>query len=92
MNYTEVYNSIYNAIKTDLIPHEVAHGASLRISDAINGIYMFLLQNYPESINSLGDIINNFWTSQKFGGYDLDDKGQPIGFGINATGLNNKFQ
>ena len=79
-NYTKVYKDIYGVIKKDNIPHEDAHKAAIKITEAVLDIYMFTEQ-YP---SGLTDIIN-----YKFGGIDLDDKGQPIGFGINATGLNN---
>lgn len=67
-------------IKKKNMPHETAHKAAVRITEAILDIYMFAEEHPSE----LTDIMN-----YKFGGIDLDDKGQPIGFGINATGLNN---
>jgi hypothetical protein len=35
------------------------------------------------------NIVSDFSSNNKIGGYDLDDRGQPIGFGTSATGLNN---
>ncbi len=78
--YTKTYRGIYSMVKKESMPHETAHKAALKITDAILDIYLFA-EEYP---SELTDIIN-----YKFGGFDLDDKGQPIGFGINATGLNN---
>lgn len=85
MNYTETYRKIYSSIKTETMPHEVAHYAALRITDAISHIYQTSQVYKEETLDIIKDVIAEF----KIGGYDLDDKGQPASFGTSATGLNN---
>lgn len=51
-NYTDVYNSIYKEIKREFIPHEKAHYAALKISDAIMDIYL-LTREKEEGLQKL---------------------------------------
>lgn len=85
MNYTETYKKIYASIKIDNVTHEIAHNAALRIADAIMDIYQISCVYKEETLDIVKSIVSEF----KIGGYDLDDKGQPIGFGIKAVGLKN---
>jgi hypothetical protein len=85
MNYTETYRKIYSSIKTETMPHEIAHNAALRIADAIGHIYQTSQVYKEETLDIIKDVIAEF----KIGGYDLDDRGQPTNFGTSATGLNN---
>lgn len=65
LDYTSIYREVYSVIKKDNMPHEIAHNASLRISEAISDIYLFTKEYSGEAL----DIIKN-----QFGGFDLDDK------------------
>jgi len=46
LNYTEIYCTIYAAIKTDAVSHEKAHVASIRITDAIVDLHYTKLGGY----------------------------------------------
>ena len=85
MNYTETYRKLYASIKIEDTPHEVAHRASLRIADAISYLYLTSKTYNEETMEVVKEAVSGL----KIGGYDLDDRGQLIGFGTSATGLNN---
>lgn len=88
MNYTETYNQIYKIIEKVNLPHEKTHIASLRIADALNEIYVYTNKQFPEILSEILQAAEEFCAEAKFGGYDLDDYGYPLGFGIKSTGLN----
>lgn len=74
MNYTECYKQIYAAISKLDIPHENINKATLRITDALNDIFVYTKMQFPSIINEIMDIVEDFSTTVKLGGYDLDDK------------------
>ncbi len=78
INYTHLYNKIYSAIKTDDIPHDKAHRSALRIADAINDIYIYTNVQYPDKLDDILDTVEFFCNAIRLGGYDLDDKGNPL--------------
>lgn len=89
MNYTDTYRKIYEVISNLDLPHEKKHHAALRIADSLNEIYVYSNKQFPEILPQILDIAKDFCSEAKLGGYDLDDNGYPIGFGIKATGLKN---
>jgi hypothetical protein len=89
MNYTDTYRKIYEVISDLDLPHEKKHRAALKITDSLSQIYMYSNKQFPEVLPQILEIAKDFCADAKIGGYDLDDKGQILGFGINATGLNN---
>ena len=89
MNYTDTYRKIYEVISILDLSHEKKHQAALRIADSLSQIYIYSNRQFPEVLPQILDIAKDFCADAKIGGYDLDDKGYPNGFGINATGLNN---
>lgn len=88
MNYTDTYRKIYEVISNLDLPHEKKHHAALRIADSLSQIYIYSNRQFPEILPEILEVAKEFLTDAKIGGYDLDDSGQPIGFGIKATGLN----
>lgn len=63
MNYTEVYRSIYSLIKKAEIPHEVTHNISIRITDAISDLHIYVSKNCSEVLPEIKEIIQTFWAS-----------------------------
>ena len=91
MNYTDTYKKIYEVVSKLGLPHDNTHNASLRIADALNDIYVYTNRQFPEILPEILHIAEGFCADAKVGGYDLDDKGNPVGFGIKASGLNNSL-
>ena len=79
MNYTETYRRIYSIISKVDIPHEKKHTATLRIADALNDILIYTKRQFPEVMDEILMAVQDFCDDVKIGGYDLDDKGFPIG-------------
>ncbi|MEY4334021.1 MAG: hypothetical protein RLZZ196_2764 [Bacteroidota bacterium] len=65
MNYTEVYNKIYKAISNANLSHEKAHNASVRITDALNDIFVYTKMQFPEIMEEVMDIVGEFSSSIK---------------------------
>ncbi len=78
MNYTRTYKKIYKKLNQTNLPHEKIHSASLRITEALNDIYVFSKENFPDLTKDIAGILEQTCSEIKFGGYDLDDKGQPL--------------
>jgi hypothetical protein len=74
MNYTENYKKIYTAISKADLPHEKTHKAALRITDALNDIFVYTNLQFPSMMDEIMDIVEQFTTTVKLGGYDLDDR------------------
>ena len=74
MSYTENYNKIYAVICKADLPHEKTHKAALRIADAINDIFIYTKVQFPFVMDEIMDIVEEFTTTVKLGGYDLDDR------------------
>lgn len=89
MDYTKLYRDIYSVISEVDLPHERKHKASIRIADALSDIYIYTNKQFPEAMEKILEIAENFISQVKIGGYDLDDKGYPIGLGTRAAGLKN---
>jgi len=90
MNYTKVYRQVYEVLSKTGLEHEKIHNASLRITNALSEIYIYTNKQFPEALDPILQIAENFCSQVKVGGYDLDDKGLPSGYGISASGLKNK--
>lgn len=95
MNYTETYKKIYSIISEANLSHDKTHVAALRISDALNDIFVYTNRQFPELMNQILNAAQDFCDDIKIGGYDLDDKGMPVGMsfykdGTSLTGLKNK--
>ena len=94
MNYTETYKKIYSIISQANLAHNKTHVAALRISDALNDIFVYTNKQFPELLDQILSATQDFCDDIKIGGYDLDDKGLPIGTsiykdGTSFPGLNN---
>jgi len=74
MNYTEQYKQIYAAISKANLPHEKTHKAALRIADALNDIFVYTKVQFPLIMDDIMDIVEQFSSTVKLGGYDLDDR------------------
>ena len=90
MNYTKVYRSVYETLSKTGLDHEKIHNASLRITNALSDIYIYTNRQFPEALDQVLELAENFYSKVKLGGYDLYDNGVPVGYGTNVTGLNNK--
>lgn len=75
MNYTETYRKIYEVLSVLDLAHEKKHNASLRITSALNDIYVYTNKQFPEVLPAILDIAQEFCVNTKKGGYDIDDKG-----------------
>jgi len=60
LDYTSIYRRIYSVIKTDKIPHEEAHKASLKISNALADIYLHSIEQPPEITDIIIETIEAF--------------------------------
>lgn len=74
MDYTETYNKVYSALQKSNLPHENLHRSALRIADALSDIYCYTSRQFPDAIEDVMNIVNDFSSTDKIGGYDLDDK------------------
>jgi hypothetical protein len=74
MNYTETYNKVYSALSESNLPHEKLHTSALRITDALNNIYCYTNKQFPDMMEEIMNVVNDFSSSIKFGGHDIDDK------------------
>lgn len=74
MNYTETYNKVYSALSKTELTHVAKHNSSLRITDALNDVFSYTISNFPDIIEDIINVVNEFSSSVKTGGYDLDDK------------------
>ena len=74
MNYTEQYQQIYAAISKANLPHEKTHKAALRIADALNYSFVYTKVQFPLMMDDIMDIVEQFSSTVKLGGYDLDDR------------------
>lgn len=74
MSYTENYNKIYAVIRKADLPHEKAHKAALRITDALNDIFVYTNKQFPSMMDEVMKIVEEFTATVKLGGYDLDDR------------------
>lgn len=88
MDYTDTYRKIYKVVSQLDLPHEKKHSAALRITDALSDIYHYTNRQFPDILPDILNIVQDFSVQTKIGGYDLDDKGQPINYGTNPAGLN----
>lgn len=59
MDYTETYRKIYKIVKTDHIPHELAHNSALAITNAMSGLFLFT-QDKPEAVDKIADVLQGF--------------------------------
>lgn len=74
MNYTETYNKVYSALQKSNLPHENLHRSALRITNALSDIYCYTNKQFPDIMEDVMNIVNDFSSTDKIGGYDLDDK------------------
>ena len=79
MNYTEMYNKIYNSLKLDNKASEEMHYIAISIADAINELVTLSKKQNSQTVYTISKILNSMWNPLKLGGFDLDDKdGQPF--------------
>jgi hypothetical protein len=76
-NYTETYNKIYAILKDDFLSHELTHSTAIKITNAMSDIYLHNKEASEHIATGISDIIRELSAKLKFGGYDLDDKGNP---------------
>jgi len=76
MNYTAVYNKIYESLKCDGLVHEEMHRSALKITDAIADLFTMTRQENNRVTESISEIANQLWNPLNLGGFDLDDKNQ----------------
>jgi len=74
VSYTENYNKIYAVICKADLPHEKTHKAALRITDALNDIFVYTKKQFPSMMDEVMNIVEDFTATVKLGGYDLDDR------------------
>ena len=79
MNYTEMYNKIYNSLKLDNKASEEMHYISISIADAITELVTLSKQQNSQTVYTISEILNSMWNPLNLVGFDLDDKnGQPF--------------
>ena len=79
MNYTEIYNKIYDCVKSDNKESEQIHYTTVSIANAINGLFRLSKQQNAQTVNAMSEILSLMWNPLNLGGFDLDDKdGQPF--------------
>lgn len=66
MNYTQIYNKVYEAISKTELSHEKLHRASLRITDALNDIFVYTNVQFPEVMEDIMNVVNEFSNSIKY--------------------------
>lgn len=89
MNYTEIYNKIYDCLKCDNKENEEIHYNSVGITDAISELFRLSKQQNLQTAHAISEILNLMWNPLNLGEYNVDGKNQPTNFGTSATGLNN---
>lgn len=60
MNYTKIYNNIYQSLKNENTPHEVLHYSCLKITDALQEIYLYSQKNSPDNLQESLNVIESF--------------------------------
>ena len=80
MNYTEMYNKIYNSLKLDNKASEEMHYISISIADAITELVTLSKQQNSQTVYTISEILNSImWNTLNLVGFNLDDKnGQPF--------------
>ena len=79
MNYTEMYNKIYNSLKLENKASEEMHYIAISIADAINELVTLSKQQNSQTVYTISEILNSMWNPLNLVGFDLDDKnGQPF--------------
>ena len=79
MNYTEIYNKIYDSLKLDNKASEEMHYISISIADAITELVTLSKQQNSQTVYTISEILNSMWNPLNLVGFDLDDKnGQPF--------------
>ena len=79
MNYTEMYNKIYNSLKLDNKASEEMHYISISIADAITELVTLSKQQNSQTVYTISEILNSMWNPLNLVGFDLDYKnGQPF--------------
>jgi hypothetical protein len=78
MNYTEVYKKLYASLTDDYLSHEEVHRFAVKITDALNELFSATKYHEQCVIDTVSTIANQMWNPLNLGGFDLDDKGQPL--------------
>lgn len=78
MNYTEIYRKIYASVQNENLSHEEIHRFALRITEAISELFGLTKHHDQQVINAVHEVANQLWNPLNLGGFDLDDKGQPL--------------
>jgi len=61
IDYTQLYRNVYAAVKTDEMPHNLAHNVSVRIANAICDLYLYERENDLSSLPDISDLMKKFW-------------------------------
>ena len=78
MNYTEMYNKIYDSLKLDNKASEEMHYIAISIADAITELVTLSKQQNSQTVYTISEILNSMWNPLNLGGFDLDDKNRKI--------------
>jgi hypothetical protein len=65
MNYTETYNKFYSALLKTNLPHAKLHTAALRLTDALSEIYCYTNRQFPDTMEDVMNVVNDFSSSIK---------------------------
>jgi hypothetical protein len=65
MDYTKTYRSIYSAIKTEHLSHELVHNVSIRIVNAISDLYIYEKEQDISSLPDVEELIKKFWLTKE---------------------------
>lgn len=68
ISYTEIYNLIYDSMKIDGIPSEVAQASARRVTDAVWDLHLCLnfgQINLEETVKAVRDIVDSKIKGQK---------------------------
>jgi hypothetical protein len=64
MDYTKIYRNVYSAVKTQEIPHQLAHNVSIRIAEAVGDLYKYEKENDIISLPNVEHLIKKFWPTE----------------------------
>jgi hypothetical protein len=78
MNYTEIYNKIYDCIKYENKENEQIHYTTVSMANAINELFKLLKQQNPQTAHAILEILSSMWNTLNINEFDLDDKNRQL--------------
>jgi hypothetical protein len=60
MNYTKIYKEVYKNLEPSGVPHEVLHYSCLRITDALQEVYLHSQKNNNSCLDQTLNVIEYF--------------------------------